>query len=284
MTKLNKLKLITLSALMTMSEVNADPAKKQDFNHEFMAVLESFKYHYGEKTPKQSNFMQDNGVMFGVGGSYELTYKDRVFLRPEARVAYGFTSYTNYRNSKYPKASIPNLIFEPRLLVGGNISLSKTFKLSPYIGLGYRYKSDDGSDLVSEQNRKLYKRLSQYWYIPVGSRLTYDFTNRWFVKAMAEYNWFISGRQFSYIKERYPSPLVYKQQNGWGAKGELLVGHRFDRVSIAFGPYMNYWKVGKTPIVTYSEQDNEGRIYTGGKAREPDNITKEMGVKLNFYF
>ena len=281
---MNKLTLTVLSVLMTLSAVSADQAKKQDFTHEFMAGLESYKYHYGESRPNQSNVMQYNGVMFGGSGSYELTYKDRVFLRPEARVAYGFTTYTNYRNSKYPKASAPNLTFEPRLLVGGNISLSKTFKLSPYIGLGYRYKADDGSDLVSEQNGKLRKRLSQYWYIPVGSHLNYDFGNSWFVKLMAEYDWFISGQQFSYFTDgRYPSPHVFKQKSGWGAKGELLVGHRFDKVSVACGPYMNYWKIKKSKDFLSSKNDELGVPLTG-LTWEPRNVTKEIGVKLNFYF
>ena len=284
MNKLNQLTLTVLSVLMTLSAVSADPAKKNDFTHEFMAGLESYKYHYGERRPNQSNVMQYNGVMFGIGGSYELTYKDIVFLRPEARATYGFTTYTNYRNSKYPQASAPNLTFEPRLLVGGNISLSKTFKLSPYIGLGYRYKADDGSDLVSEQNGKLRKRLSQYWYIPVGSRLTYDFNDRWFMKLMAEYDWFISGRQFSYFTDgTYPSPHIFKQKNGWGAKGELLMGHRFDKVSVAFGPYVNYWKIAKSKDVLSSKNDEMGLPMTGTR-HEPDNITKEIGVKLNFYF
>ena len=281
---MNKLKSIALSALITIASVKAEPAKKQDFTHEFMAGIESYKYHYGESRPNQSNVMQYNGVMFGVGGAYELTYKG-VFLRPEARAAYGFTTYTNYRNSKYPKASAPNLTFEPRLLMGGNISLSNNFKFSPYVGLGYRYKADDGSDLVSEQNGKLHKRLSQYWYVPVGSRMTYDFTDRWFVKLMAEYDWFISGRQFSYFTDgTYPSPIVNKQNDGWGAKGELLVGHRFDKVSVAFGPYMNYWKIGKSQIVQSSFLSPDYPRPLTGPVCEPRNVTKEIGVKLNFYF
>lgn len=285
MTKLTKLKLITLSALMTLSAVSADPAKKQDFTHEFMAGLESYKYHYGETTPKQSNLMQYNGVMFGVSGFYELTYKDRVFLRPEARVAYGFTQYTSYRNPKFPKASVPNLTFEPRLLVGGNISFSNNFKFSPYVGFGYRYKSDDARDIVSDQGGKLdRKRISQYWYVPVGSRLTYDFKDRWFIKAMVEYDWFISGRQYQYNDKTYPSPLVFKQKNGWGAKGELLVGHRFDKISVAFGPYINYFKVNKTKSVkSYMLVPDHPRPLTA-TPHEPDNVTKEIGVKLNFYF
>ena len=281
---MNILKSASFLSLMMLSVVNAEPAKKQDFTHEFMAGLESYKYHYGESRPNQSNVMQYNGLMFGIGGSYELTYKDRVFLRPEARVAYGFTQYTSYRNPKFPKASVPNLTFEPRLLVGGNISLSNNFKLSPYVGLGYRYKSDDGSDVVDNQNGHLKKRLSQYWYIPVGSRLTYDFTDRWFVKLMAEYDWFVSGRQFSYNGKTYPSPLVFKQKNGWGVKGELLVGHRFDKVSVAFGPYMNYWKIGKTKRVKSSMIVADYPRPLTATPFEPDNITKEIGVKLNFFF
>jgi hypothetical protein len=269
---------------MTLSAVNADPAKKQDFTHEFMAGLESYKYHYGESTPKHSNFMQYNGMMFGLSGSYELTYKGSVFLRPEARIAYGFTTYSNYETIKFPKASIPNLTFEPRLLVGGDIYFSKNFKLSPYVGFGYRYKSDDGSNVVDNQNGRLTKRFSQYYYVPLGSRLTYDFKDRWFIKAMAEYDWFISGRHFEYFTDgTYPSPLVYKQKRGWGAKSELLVGHHFDKVSVAFGPYMNYWKVGKTKGVKNSINDELGLPLVGFR-NEPKNVTKEIGVKLNFYF
>ena len=284
MHKLKKLKFLALLSLMTPSAVSADPAKKNDFTHEFMAGLESYKYHYGEMKPNQSNFMQYNGVMFGVGGSYELTYKGMVFLRPEARAAYGFTQYTSYRNPKFPKASIPNLTFEPRLLVGGNISFSNNFNFSPYVGLGYRYKSDDASDVVCDKGIKLGgKRISKYWYIPIGSRLNHDFNDSWFIKSMVEYDWLISGKQFSYSKEIYPSPLVLKQKNGWGVRGELLVGHRLDKVSVACGPYINYWKVGKSKSVNSYEKDEWGGILTG-PAWEPDNITKEIGVKLNFYF
>ena len=281
---MNTFKLIALLSLMMLSVVNADPVK-QDFTHEFMAGLESYKYHYGETTPKQSNFMQYNGVIFGVNGSYELTYKDRVFLRPEARVAYGFTQYTSYRNPKFPKASVPNLTFEPRLLVGGNLYISKNLKLSPYVGLGYRYKSDDSRDIVCDKGIPLgRKRISQYYYVPLGSRLTYDFKDRWFIKAMAEYDWFISGRQLSYMKDRYPSPLVFKQKKGWGAKGELLVGHHFDKVSVAFGPYMNYWKIAKSnDVPNFTIVAGYPRPFSG-IAREPRNVTKEIGVKLNFFF
>ena len=279
------IKALTLTFLLTCSAHAEAPQKKKDLTHEFMVGLESYKYHYGERTPKQSNFMQYNGMMFGVSGSYELTYKDRVFLRPEARVAYGFTQYTSYRNPKFPKSSVPNLTFEPRLLVGGNILLSNSFKLSPYVGLGYRYKSDDARDVVCDKGKPLgRKRISHYWYIPVGSRLTYDFTDHWFVKLMAEYDWVISGRQLSYSTNGiYPSPLVNKQKSGWGAKGELLVGHRFDKVSVAFGPYMNYWKIAKSKEVMSYKKDEWGGILTG-PAWEPRNVTKEIGVKLNFYF
>ena len=284
MNKLNKLQLMTISALMTLSAVSAEPAKKQDFTHEFMAGLESYKYHYGESKPNRPNFMQDNGVMFGINAAYQLSYRDCVFIQPEARAAYGLVDYTNDKHAKLSAASIPTFLFEPRLLMGGHINLSKNFKLSPFIGIGYRYKSDDTSQIQSYQNQGGTKRLSQYWYVPLGSRLTYDFNDRWFVKVSAEYDWFISGRQFSYKKERYPSPLVFKQNKGWGAKGELLIGHRFDRVSVALGPYMSYWKIAKSKdVMTSTIVADYPRPFIG-TACEPRNITKEIGVKLNFYF
>jgi hypothetical protein len=227
--------------------------------------------------------MQDNGIMYGVNGAYQLTYKDMVFLRPEARVVYGEVDYKNWRGADHRNNGIPSMIVEPRLLGGGNIHISPHFKLSPYLGVGFRYKWDDVSDMKSQANISGVKRINKTWYIPIGSRFTYNFNYQWFIQGMAEYDWFISGRQLSYAKERYPSPLVFKQKKGWGARGELLIGHHFDKVSVAFGPYMNYWKIEETKYVAYQWMSEWGEVFTGS-AYEPKNITKEIGLKLNFIF
>jgi hypothetical protein len=282
-------KLIKTFALSSFFNFSAQaehlPNKEQSqqWAHEFTLGLESCKYHYEESTAKYKNFMQDNGIMYGLNGTYQLTYKDKVFLRPEARWAYGYTDYTSARGSSSELHYIPNLIFEPRLLVGIPLKTTEQLTLSPYFGVGYRYKWDDCSDMKSQDNVGGYKRVNKSWYVPLGSRFKYDFSNRWFVQGMAEYDWFVSGRQLSYVKERYPSPTVHKQKNGWGARGELLVGHHFDKVSIAFGTYMNYWKIGKTKEVKYYIPDDPHPPLEG-TAHEPKNITKEIGIKLNFIF
>jgi hypothetical protein len=279
---MNNLKTLALAILITIPATQAQP-EKQNFKHDFSVGLEGFHYHYSESVENRPQMMDDKGMMYGINGSYQLTYKESVFVRPEARVVYGFTQYTNDKNSKYPQASVPNLIFEPRLLIGGRVTLLKNSTLFPYIGLGYRYKSDDGSQNRSYQNTSLNKRISQYWYLPVGTRFQLDFNQHWNLQGMIEYDWLISGRQFSYDTTKYPSPLVFKQTHGKGFKGELLIGRSFEKVSLAAGPYLHYWKIQKTKKVAYNRQDDRGRVYEGD-SYEPDNVTREIGLKMTISF
>jgi hypothetical protein len=263
------------------------PSKEQpkEWAHEFTAGLESFQYKYNERTEEHKNFMQDKGMLYGVNGAYQLTYRGIVFIRPEARWAYGYADYNNWRGNQYNKSHIPSMIFEPRLLVGGNIPTNSSLILSPYTGVGFRYKWDDTTDVKNQANIPGYERVNKLWYLPVGTRLQYRFTDRWFMQGTAEYDWMIEGKQFGYSSKHFsPSPVVVKQKSGWGAKGELLVGHHFDKVSVAFGPYLQYWKIKKssTKICTY--YNDRGDDYPNTPISEPENETRELGVKLNFIF
>ena len=284
MCKLNKLKSIVLLALMSLSAVKADPTKKQDFTHEFTAGLESFDYHYDETFKKHKKFMEFNGLTFGVNGSYQLTYKNSFFVRPEARWAYGNADYKSSQGSDRNKHHIPSLIFETRLLVGVPFNVSSQLTVFPHTGMGYRYKSDDMSDIKSKANIAGYKRVNKLWYVPLGMRFNHDFENSWFIQGLAEYDWMIQGRHLTYNKHFAPSPLVNKQKSGWGARGELLAGYHFYKASVAFGPYLNYWKIKKSSTERFTYYNDAGDDYPNTPGVEPANMTREMGIKLNFTF
>jgi hypothetical protein len=94
----------------------------------------------------------------------------------------------------------------------------------------------------------------------------------------------MKGEQLTYDKHSSPSPLKNKQKSGWGVKGELLVGHHFDKVSVAFGPYLHYWKIKKSNTIKHTYYSDSGAVYHDAPAWEPKNKTQELGVKLNFIF
>jgi hypothetical protein len=287
------IKTLSLTAFFTLSTIahaeslpKDKPLKNQtkEWAHQFTAGLESFQYKYNEHTEEHKNFMKDKGMLYGVNGAYQLTYKGKIFLRPEARWAYGHTDYGNYHGEEGDRHHIPAMIFEPRLLVGGIVPIPSRFNLSPYAGLGFRYKWDDDSDIKSRDNVSGSKRINKLWYLPIGAQLQYRFNDRWFIQSIVEYDWVMKGEQLTYDRHYSPSPIVVKQKSGWGAKGELLIGHHFDKVSVAFGPYLQYWKIRKSSTKVFTYYGDKGDDYPNTPGSEPENKTREIGVKLNLIF
>ena len=302
--KNNQIKKITkifiFASLIACVAQAEPPQKKKDFTHEFMVGLESFKYHYGEATPEQKNFMQFNGMMYGVNGTYQMTYKDMVFIRPEIRWSYGHTDYTAGKLGRdYERDQTPSMIIEPRLLVGSPLKATEQLTIAPYSGIGWRYKRDDDTDDLNKVNISGSNRIHRSLYIPIGTSFQYDLNNRWDLRGFIEYDWFIRGRQSTYSKEQIlpnyrmeyiPATTVHKQKEGWGAKAQLLVGYRFDKVAVAFGPYMNFWHIQKSSLVSLTKRYKFSIAWGGGvhnqtnPTNEPNNTTKEIGLKVNFYF
>jgi hypothetical protein len=227
--------------------------------------------------------MDIKGLEFGLNGAYQVTYKDAFFIRPEARVTYGFTEYSNPKGKDRDQPHIADFLFETRFLTGWQFRPNKSATIAPYTGIAYRQKENDGSKVKNKANLGGRKRINKLWYVPLGLRGQYDFNDRWFVQAMAEYDWMIKGEQLSYDPTRYPSPLVFKQKKGYGLKGELLAGYHFDKVSVSFGPYAHYWNIAKTKKVEYKSRSSDGYTFDGD-SYEPDNTTKEIGAKINFTF
>ena len=265
-----------------MQGIIANEEHPKTFKHDFTVGIESFHYHYDE-TVNNKKLMEDKGLLFGINGAYQLTYKNAFFVRPEARASYGFTEYSNPKGKDRNQPHTPNFLVETRFLTGWQFHPIKQLTLAPYTGIAYRHKQDDSSQLKSKENIGGRKRINKLWYVPFGVRGQYDFSNCWFIQGMAEYDWMLKGEQLSYDTTRYPSPLVFKQKKGYGLKGEMLAGYRFDKVSVSFGPYVHYWNIEKTKVVRCHSQDNAGRVY-GGSSYEPKNTTKEIGAKINFTF
>jgi hypothetical protein len=278
-------KVITCSlvALLGVQSVSGQETPSQDYKHTFSVGLESFHYHYDETIDKKK-FMDIKGLEFGINGAYQLTYQDSFFVRPEGRVTYGLTEYSNAGGSVQDARHIPDFLFETRFLTGWQFHLAnKSAMIAPYTGIAYRQKENDGSDGKNKANLGGRKRINKLWYVPIGLRSQYDFTNRLFVQGMIEYDWMLKGEQLSYSTNYYPSPSVFKQKNGYGLKGELLMGYHFDKVSLSAGPFFNYYSIAKTKKIRRYMKDEDGEVWNGD-SYEPKNSSKEIGLKVNVTF
>ena len=278
-----KIKIATCSlvALLGIQSVFGKESASQDYRHDFTVGLESFHYHYDETVDKKK-LMDIEGLEFGINGAYQFTYKDSFFVRPEGRVTYGFTEYSQPNDPLGNQPHAPDFLFETRFLTGWQFHPSKSVMIAPYTGIAYRQKENDRSQVKGKDNLGGRKRINKLWYVPLGLKGQYDFDNRWFVQAMAEYDWMLKGEQLTYDTRDYPSPLNCKQKKGYGLKGEILAGYHFDNVSISGGPYAHFWQIGNSNKAKYKSK--EGRFTFEGESYEPKNSTKEIGLKVNFIF
>lgn len=263
----------------TTANVNQET---KDYNHLFYMGFSYAHYNYREPDVMQdvdynlygARWAQWKGNTWGWSAFYRLTWQDKAFIQPEMTLLYGKHQY-NWGQKKRivskTNHSIPSLIFEPRLTLGWNFPVHKSITVSPYSGIGYRFKSDDSDDVkTSRTGRNLgFYRKSNYVYVPLGAFTEYLLNDTWSVSLKGEYDWIFKAWHYS----RMPTerPTTFKQPNGYGLKGEVSVGYLYNKVKVSLTPYINYWNIRNS-------------IRPEGRGREPYNITWETGLKLGVSF
>ncbi len=258
-------------------------AKQEDKNYKHLFYI-GFSYaHYNYREPDVMQdvdynlygvrWVRDVGDMWGGSASYRLTWQNKAFIQPELSLLYGKNQY-NWGQKKRivskTNHSIPSLIFEPRLTVGWNFPVHKSITISPYSGIGYRFKSDDSDDVkTSRTGRNLgHYRKSNYVYIPLGASAEYQSDKAWSITLKGEYDWIF--RAWHVDRSMGDPTTTFKQPNGYGLKGEASVSYLYNKIIFSLTPYLNYWNIR-----------NSKRTEWG---REPYNITWETGLKLGVTF
>jgi hypothetical protein len=259
-----------------------------DYKHLFYIGFYCAHYNYREPDVMQdvdynlygARWAKDVGDMWGGSAFYRLTYKQNLFFQPELSLLYGKNQY-NWGQKKRivskTNHSIPSLIFEPRLTIGWNFSVHKSVTVSPYSGIGYRFKSDDSDDVKCNDGDKLgFYRKSNYVYMPLGTSVEYVLTDNWSISLKGEYDWIVKAW---HIDRSMGDPtLSFKQPNGYGLKSEASVEYLHNKVKFYLTPYINYWNIRNSK--------REYFMHDGYKSssREPYNITWETGLKLGVSF
>jgi len=294
-----KVLLSFLAISISVSSIKATTSPS--FSHEFSLGFESMRYFYKEPNIYQNDlarelgavWMNDTGNLYGFNGSYRLTWKETLFIQPEGRILYGKHDYRTGRkeivNGK-TKNKIPALVYELRLIMGGKIPMmDKKLTLSPYTGIGYRFKSDDSEDVkyidlrpnIRRSPKVLgYYRKSNYVYVPLGASAEYTLDDTWSVSLKGEYDWIVKAWHYSRNRNFINiGSNTFKQPNGYGIKGEASISYLYNKVKFSVSPYINYWNIRNSKVNKIRGDD--GHSYS---TSEPYNITWESGVRLGVAF
>lgn len=224
--------------------------------------LQGSAYKYEEP-----NFATLEGERVGVSSSYTFIGPDYLYSRLEARYSYAELDYTGSGTSQ----GEPDHLLELRAIVGQDFRAGRVV-WTPYAGLGYRYLYADGRGITST-GAIGYRRVSRYYYLPVGVTLRVPMGGGWVFAPNIEYDAFANGKQRSYLGDTglgY-NDVTNRQQRGRGARGELaFVGPRW-----AFSLWSHYWKIKNSDVQP---------IGLGLGGYEPANTTHETGIELRYRF
>ena len=225
------------------------------------------------KEPEVS--VKERGMMYGLVGSY--TYHNKAMVKVEGRGSVGWVDYSDSGNIN----NIRDYMLEIRGLVGYDFFMSKSFFITPFVGIGYRYLNDDTGGKTSTTGALGYERESNYLYSPVGIGLIANLWKNWFLGGTGEYDYIWWGRQRSHLSDVDPglSDLSNRQRHGYGLRGAITLQERGKRVALEFGPFIRYWSIkeSETNVLTYY-----GIPVAYGY--EPKNHSTEVGLMFGIKF
>lgn len=168
---------------------------------------------------------------------------------------------------------------EGRITIGQTYNLSNTLEFWPYMGFGYRRLVNDGTNVSASA----YRRVSNYWYVPIGIKLSKDFNKQFSVTFTGEFDWLAVGKQQTdiittgYLDNCQPEGLGLR----FGLKAEVPVNKQ---VGLFIEPYYRMWKIQNSVVEPVWMWNPLTSSYELTGVLEPFNVTKEAGIRLGVYF
>jgi hypothetical protein len=249
------------------------------FNTKHSLTIAPEIYHYEYEEP---GVMKTEGQYTGVHLDYFFSiYPDptdkknpyervtRFFAGAESRYADGSVDYES--NGTGEMDDIDDYVFEIRALLGFDATMYQSVAISPYVGFGYRYLNNDSSGRQTTTGHFGYERESNYYYIPLGARLTLSVASHTLIGGTIEADFFLYGKQKSHLDE----VVINDQESGYGARASIFVEHDFKHVAVFIEPYIRYWNIDDSEITV----DSNFMAWI-----EPENNTIEAGLMLGVRF
>ncbi|TNC96547.1 MAG: hypothetical protein FD121_1083 [Gallionellaceae bacterium] len=264
--------LITGCGFMSVAQAESARTNTSSGN-EFTISVSSYLYE------EPSLGMSTKGDKFGVGHTGALVLNGDWFLKDDVRFANGAVDYIG---SGY-QAGVPDWYAEARGLIGRDIQFG-TSVFAPYVGLGYRHLFNDLRGYSSDGSLG-YRRESNYLYVPIGVTHRFRLQDSAVWASTFEFDKLLTGRQFSRLSDLVghagysDAPDISNvQSGGFGFRADVM----YETGDLAFGPYLNIWKIDKSDSVVRPITNNS--VTTWYSFTEPQNRTTEFGMRMKFKF
>lgn len=273
-------KIVAVLAATVCAVSIADPAAAQT-RPGFEAGLEAFQIGYKEFD--QGNlFIQEEGNMLGIRLSYVQPIAGGLFGRAILSGAAGTVDYDPLDEPVVKDIEQSSGRVELHLgydfMVGGGASVT------PFIGYGTRLFEDESGGIQTESGLLGYDREITYNYVPVGLAASIPIGGRKRLTVSGQYNHLVGGDVTNFFSRIDPeAPDVKLDFNGGhgveaSAMLSLPVG---GRRAINIGPFVRHWDVAASDVFAIVNPDDPTEAFT---LQEPENRTREIGIRVSFSF
>ncbi len=216
---------------------------------------------------EEQGFLKLEGNRGGASLARTYTGSEGTFGRVEFGVSYGLLDLRGGNGGTAKNA--PDFIAEFRVVAGMDFRAAAGVMLSPFAGVGLRYRYDDlrGHDAANAPVG--FRSESTISYAPLGLAARVSLGGDWVLAPSAEVDLFGHGRQTTHLSDlgTGTSDLINSQARGQGYRARLAL----EQERWAFGAWAGYWRV------------NESDLQSGG-AYIPLNHTREAGLDLRYRF
>ncbi|MBI4845799.1 MAG: hypothetical protein HY810_04920 [Candidatus Omnitrophica bacterium] len=265
-----KIKLI-LAGLFIFGSVSCAFAQKNSWQELEIGSEFSFIAY------KEPGVMEQQGAMSGFSGS--LTNYGEYIFRAEGKIGYANMDYQSRNTGDMD--NIDDYLLEVRGIAGGELKEVEEIRIIPYLGIGFRYLSDDSQGMTTNTGALGYKREANYYYIPIGLEISSWEAGDKGIRVFLEFDYFIKGVQKSYLSG---AVLAFNdpensQNEGYGYRASVRFRKKTADLDFVFEPFFRCWRIeqSESTDITYS-----GVII--GFGYEPKNISTEYGLKMSMVF
>ncbi|MCW8354619.1 hypothetical protein N5P32_01290 [Marinomonas pontica] len=189
------------------------------------------------------NDVSQSGTVSGFRARYSAYYPFSVSLLDVAYV----NSDIDYKGEG-KISSVRNEIYDVRGMIGRAFFLNGAYRVTPYLGLGYRRSTMDSRGKTSSTSVAGYKSQQSYVYNPIGIEIQELMSDQstWAVGGRFEYDGILSARNETRLgaADGYRS-VTLSQRNGRGYHISLRFQHFLNEngSGIVIEPFYKYWSV-----------------------------------------
>lgn len=251
--------------LLVAGSVNAQENIK---NFDVSVGFQTYYHDY-----KEPGIMENKGFFYGL--SYSILHEERnLLLGLEGLLAYGEVDYSSTSTGELD--GVDDICTDTRFILGYSILNDKNTRVTPFVGIAYRFLQDDKKYMRTTTNSIGYLRESNYLYSPVGLKIKIQYAGGWSLSPELEYDLFWFGQQESelgYIAGR--ENMANDQCDGYGYRLSLTLAKKTVQMGYSFQMFYRYWDIDTSDI----DIDRYGNI-----GFEPANETSEYGLNFSILF